>query len=473
MNPSPDTPVYNLKAVVRDTGLKPDTIRAWERRYGLPEPRRTDSGHRLYSQNDINMLKWLVARQNEGMNISRAIELWRQLAESEIDPVEARSSGPLTTLPALTPVAEPIMPAPIADNLSQLRSAWLNACLNFDEQAAERVVAQAFALFSVEVVCIDLLQRGLAQVGEGWFQGHITVQQEHFASALATRRLEALLAATPAPTRPNRILVGCPPGETHTFAPMLVTLLLRRRGWDVVFLGANIPLEDLIATMRAARPQLVVLVAQLLHTAANLLEMAQLLLGERMPLAFGGRIFAQLPELRQRIPGHYLGDHIDAVPQMVEKIMAQGRTQSALTPVSPEYQEALRYFRTRIAPIEAEIWRRLGNTGFDHEHLDKANDYMNRDLMAALTLGDLNFLRPQLEWLAELIETHYELSDQMLGRYLAAYTNAVELHTDGRGAVITDWLQQVAYADLLDEPEQAPAFEIRPLLENRKRSTAN
>ncbi|HMN28091.1 MAG TPA: MerR family transcriptional regulator, partial [Caldilineaceae bacterium] len=79
MNPSPDAPVYNLKAVVRETGLKPDTIRAWERRYGLPEPRRTESGHRLYSLNDINMLKWLIARQNEGVSISRAVELWNRL----------------------------------------------------------------------------------------------------------------------------------------------------------------------------------------------------------------------------------------------------------------------------------------------------------------------------------------------------------------------------------------------------------
>ena len=78
MNPLPNAPVYNLKAVVRETGLKPDTIRAWERRYGLPEPQRADSGHRLYSQNDVNMLKWLISRQDEGMSISRAVVLWRQ-----------------------------------------------------------------------------------------------------------------------------------------------------------------------------------------------------------------------------------------------------------------------------------------------------------------------------------------------------------------------------------------------------------
>ena len=83
---SDKTPTYNLKAVVRETGLKSDTIRAWERRYGIPSPQRSDSGHRLYSQHDINTLKWLLERQNEGMNISRAIELWHRLESEAVDP---------------------------------------------------------------------------------------------------------------------------------------------------------------------------------------------------------------------------------------------------------------------------------------------------------------------------------------------------------------------------------------------------
>ena len=73
------TPIFNLKAVVQETGLKPDTLRAWERRYGLPEPQRTASGHRLYTQRDIAILKWLIDRQVEGLSISRAVALWHEL----------------------------------------------------------------------------------------------------------------------------------------------------------------------------------------------------------------------------------------------------------------------------------------------------------------------------------------------------------------------------------------------------------
>jgi DNA-binding transcriptional MerR regulator len=441
MNASPDAPVYNLKAVVRETGLKPDTIRAWERRYGLPEPQRAESGHRLYSHHDIVMLKWLVARQNEGMSISRAVSLWRQLVESNIDP--ATVNQPL--VPGSAVAVE--HPATAVDYLGELREAWLNACLNFDEQAAERVVTQAFALFPVEVVCSELLQRALSAIGQAWFEGKVTVQQEHFASALATRRLEAILAATPAPTRPGRIVVGCPPEETHVFAPLMLTLLLRRRGWEVIFLGADVPLANLIATTRAARTQLVILVAQQLLTAATLHDMGRLLLQERVPLAFGGRIFSELPELRQRIPGHYLGDQLVEAVQVVENIMALPRVQPAPQPVPAEYEELLQRFRLQYMQIEAAVAQQLAGSGMKPEQMERASQNLGRNIAAALTLGSMDHLHPQLEWVQGLLGGHYRMSSELFTQYMAAYANAVDEHLDGRGDLIVSWLHGAGYGE--------------------------
>ncbi len=72
-------PTYNLKAVLKETGIAADTLRAWERRYGLPMPERTPGGHRLYSQHDIYLVKWLIARQAEGLSISRAVQQWKDV----------------------------------------------------------------------------------------------------------------------------------------------------------------------------------------------------------------------------------------------------------------------------------------------------------------------------------------------------------------------------------------------------------
>ncbi|MEZ4730564.1 MAG: hypothetical protein R3E79_25850 [Caldilineaceae bacterium] len=88
----------------------------------------------------------------------------------------------------------------------------------------------------------------MAKIGEGWYAGQVTVQQEHFAPALAVRRLEALMATTPSPRA--RILVGCPAEEEHTFAPLLLSLLLRRRGGMCSFSAPTFPAGTLWRPLR-------------------------------------------------------------------------------------------------------------------------------------------------------------------------------------------------------------------------------
>ncbi|MGD8857690.1 MAG: MerR family transcriptional regulator, partial [Chloroflexota bacterium] len=77
MQQTRQTPTFNMKAVVQETGIRPDTLRAWERRYDLPTPERTEGGHRIYSQRDVDTLKWLMVRQEEGLSISHAVELFK------------------------------------------------------------------------------------------------------------------------------------------------------------------------------------------------------------------------------------------------------------------------------------------------------------------------------------------------------------------------------------------------------------
>ncbi|MGB5844257.1 MAG: B12-binding domain-containing protein, partial [Anaerolineales bacterium] len=276
MNGPSKTPTYNLKVVIQETGLKPDTLRAWERRYGLPNPKRTAGGHRLYSQYDIEMIKWLIERQNEGLRINHAVELWRNFEETGQDPLQAM---PSPEQPKQT--ATPVVLSGVT--LNEIREKWVAACLAFDEASAENLLAQAFARYPLETVCMEVLQKGLSAVGELWYSGESTVQQEHFASALAIRRLNALLAAAPPPSRRGKILAACPPGEEHIFPLLLITLFFRLRGWDVVYLGANVPLNKLNDAIQTSKPDLFISTAQQLYTAANLYEVAQFLQSEHIP----------------------------------------------------------------------------------------------------------------------------------------------------------------------------------------------
>ena len=108
-------------------------------------------------------------------------------------------------------------------------------------------------MFPVEAVCVEVLQKGLSEIGRLWYENRASVQQEHFASGLAMRRLDALLSATPAPTRNATILVGCAPDEWHVFTPLLLSLLLRRRGSNVIFLGANVPTTRFADTIKKVK----------------------------------------------------------------------------------------------------------------------------------------------------------------------------------------------------------------------------
>ena len=438
------TPIYNLKAVVQETGLKADTLRAWERRYGVPAPQRTDSGHRLYSQHDIEVLKWLIERQDEGMSISRAIDLLhrfedegRDLFESVAAPGAQRA---VETRPAAPKLDQQILSE--AGTIQQMRTAWVDACLSFDEFRAEQLLSQAFALFPAEIVCIELIQHGLHEIGEGWYAGRVTVQQEHFASALAIRRMEALLASTPAPTRPGRILVGCPPEEEHTFVPLLLSLLLRRRGWDVVYLGANVPLRSLEATLATVRPNLVVLTAQQLYTAAGLMEMAELLLKERVPVAFGGLVFTEIPDLHQSLPGYYLGDKLEGAIAEVEHVMTSLKTLPAQHQIGYDYREALEHFRVRQVLIDADIWQQMMDK-MPNRLLATANLNFGRAILAALTLGNMNFLDADIEWVEGLLVNHHQMPADALDEYLEAYYDASLRNLDQRGAVVIEWLSRL------------------------------
>jgi MerR family transcriptional regulator, light-induced transcriptional regulator len=452
---SDKTPTYNLKAVVRETGLKPDTLRAWERRYGVPAPQRTDSGHRLYSQHDIDTLKWLLVRQNEGMSISRAVELWHRLEADGLDPLTATVAPGTQRPPEVRAPIAPLAPATLGegDTVAGLRQAWVNACLAFDEYQAEQLLSQAFALFPAESVCLEVIQKGLAEIGDGWYRGRVTVQQEHFASALALRRMEALLISTPSPTRPGRIMVGCPPDEEHTFVPLMLSLLLRRRGWEVIYLGANVPIRSIETTVSVVRPNLVILTAQQLHTAASLLEMAEVLYRERVPVAFGGLVFTEVPNLHQSIPGYYLGAKLEQATAAIEQIMASLRPMAAQRMVGYDYREAVEQFRARQTLIESEAWQQM-QQHMPKRHLATANQSFGRAIIAALSLGNVNYLDPDIEWIEGLLVNHNEMPAEALEAYLETYYDALVKHLGKSGYLVIEWMARLLGKDAPSEIRQ-------------------
>ncbi len=429
-------PIFNLKAVLQETNIVADTLRAWERRHGLPMPQRTAGGHRLYSQYDIETIKWLLARQAEGLSISRAVDSWNEKIASGLDPL----AGVIPSTFFATQTTPAIYISPDTD-LDSLREQWVAACMKFSELNAEQVLNQAFSMFPVESVCKKVLQKGMAEIGDLWYGNNASVQQEHFASSLAMRRLDALLNASPAPSRNQTVLVGCPPNEWHTFTPLLLTLLLRRRGLNVIYLGANVPADRFAETVATVHANLVVLVAQTLTSAATLQLTALTLSGLRVPAAFGGRIFNLQPNMIDHITGYYLGDSIDFSVEEVERLLTRKVKANTLKTASQAYLAAHQAFVSKRTHIESTVKEWAQPLSISPEDLATGIQFLGDNIAAALQLGDMEHVTDEIEWLKVLLQSH-QRPPQELVDFMNSYSRAIDKHINGQGNPIQTWLKE-------------------------------
>ena len=434
---------FNVKAVVKETGMNPDTLRAWERRYGLPDPERTSGGHRRYSRRDIETIKWLMARQEEGLSISSAVDLWREIDEAGSDPL----AHPRYGIPQRD---ETFVSGP---GLDDLKEEWIKACLEFDDERAERTLDRGFAYYSPDSVVLEVLRAGVSEIGARWSQGEADVQQEHFATAIASRRLHNLLSAAPPPVREQKVLLACPPHEEHSFGLLVLAVLLRRRGWPIVYLGANVPLEELIATLDRTSPGIVVASAQSLPAAASLASLSDLMKEAKQTLGYGGEIFARLDGARARIVGHYLGDDLRDAPTRVEQLIATAPPVPETQPLEERFEIALDQFSRRHPFLEATLIEENPSLALSADELDSINDIMARWIKAGLKLGELSLIEQDPAWVQWVLETHNEDHEQAAA-YLRAYEAAARTHFDADSFVLS-WLKDLPDA-LIDSPHTVP-----------------
>lgn len=301
-------PLYNIKAVEQSTGISASTLRAWERRYNICRPHRAASGYRLYSDRDITIIRWLKTQVDVGMSISQAVAWLENLIEDAGNLAQVILPGNSEVGPTqFVPATHQMMQR----NYTTLQSELLQALLTFDETAAEQVLAEAFALYPMELIGENLITPVLVEIGERWHRREITVTREHYASALLQQQLAAILRTAPRPNKKFLIWVMCGPGEDHEIGAMLLTIYLRRAGYQAQYLGKNIMAADLISDVGYYQPALILLSAATEETAQRLGSLTAALnqlTSFRPIVGYGGRIFQQQPTLRNQITGIYMGD---------------------------------------------------------------------------------------------------------------------------------------------------------------------
>ncbi len=239
---------HPIQVVARRTGLTVDVLRAWEKRYAVVEPGRSEGGRRLYSDDDIERLRLLRRASRAGRRISLVSslgtgELAALVREDEREEVEA---GPEEELSEAT-TAELYLKTCLAA-MERMDARELDDVLN---RALLTLSAQAF----IEGVAAPLMRR----TGEAWSDGTVRPAHEHVASAVLRRVMGKLLEGLQPAVGAPIAVIGTPAGENHEFGALFAAATAGALGWNVTYLGPDLPAEDIAAAVRDTGADAVIL----------------------------------------------------------------------------------------------------------------------------------------------------------------------------------------------------------------------
>jgi DNA-binding transcriptional MerR regulator len=255
--------VLRIGELSKRSGVSTDLLRAWERRYGLLQPVRSPGGLRLYTPADVERVRRMRRHLDDGLAAAEAAAL--ALRDEPGEGVEA------------TPAAA--RPAAVRDELT-------DALDRFDEPRAQAILDRLLAVATVDTLLSEVVLPYLHELGERWERGDASVAQEHFASAVLRGRLLGLARGWGLGLGPLAVL-ACLPGEHHDLGLIAFGLALRSRGWRIVYLGPDSPMETVEEVSRRLDPSLVVLAALSAERLRPVLPQLRELAG-RHRLAIGG-----------------------------------------------------------------------------------------------------------------------------------------------------------------------------------------
>ena len=301
--PTPPTvPRYPVRLVALRTGLSPHVLRAWERRYHVVSPTRTEGGQRLYSDLDVERLLRLRRLTEQGHAIGRIAslplpELVRLEEELPAERVEIASQG-----------------------AADAATGALQAARRFDAVELQAVLERAAVTLGVPVFLDQVVSPLLERIGEGWSERSVSVAQEHMASAVVRRVLGWLLRVYEVRNGAPGVVVATPPHHAHELGALMAAASAAAEGWNVTYLGPDLPVADLVSAVGQSGARAVAisavyqpeggdLLGVLRDTRARLPTDVTLLVGGSGALqvraeaeAAGARVIESLAEFRALLP---------------------------------------------------------------------------------------------------------------------------------------------------------------------------
>jgi DNA-binding transcriptional MerR regulator/methylmalonyl-CoA mutase cobalamin-binding subunit len=294
---------YPIRVVSRRTGLSTYAIRAWEKRYGAVEPKRTGTNRRLYSSEDLERLALLRRATLAGRSIGQIAKLPTRRLKALVEEDEAAAR------------AVPRLAAPERSPRSADEAKFLDACF----EAAERLDSAAFQS-ALDQAAISLSRPALMEqvmaplmhrIGDAWRGGSLRVAHEHLASALVRTFAGGLDGAFQVPASAPEIVVTTPAGQLHEIGALLAAVTAASEGWRATYLGPSLPAEEIAAAARQKHARAVALSIVYPvddpHMRSELSRLSQLL-GPSTAILVGGRGASSYRSLLSEAGARHLPD---------------------------------------------------------------------------------------------------------------------------------------------------------------------
>jgi DNA-binding transcriptional MerR regulator len=287
IEPTPQTQLP-IAAVSSLLGIPVPTIRSWERRYGFPEPARTEGKHRRYSVDEIDQLRKLRDEITRGHSAREAVDIVQ---------AEARDGRPHT----------------------ELFDRFLRSAMQLDPAGLREALTEGADTIGVEATIRDVALPAMREMGSRWKAGVCDTDHEHLATEAVRVWLARQSAMAPPPFQPFPLVLACGPKDLHTIGLEAFGVILSRRGWSIRTLGPLTPVDSLVAAVRAAEARAAIVTSQRSATrraAVEAIEAVETLPGVKA--FFAGAAFGP-SAARKDVPGTYLGDDVVAAADILER----------------------------------------------------------------------------------------------------------------------------------------------------------
>jgi DNA-binding transcriptional MerR regulator/methylmalonyl-CoA mutase cobalamin-binding subunit len=286
---------YTIQQMASLTGVKPVTLRAWERRYGLLHPQRSEGRYRMYGQQDVDTIMRVSALLDKGMSIKQAAEVVQQQRPHEVSP----KAGSHWTV---------------------YIEGMLEAVTRLDEVALEKAYHKALSDFPIAIVLRQVIIPLLQELGQRWEDGRGSVAEEHFFSVYLRNQLGAQFHHQRAMVGDRRLLAACLPGEYHDSGLLIFALAAQALSYQVTMLGANMPLEELITAAKQTQADGIVLSGSIVNSFKdNKTKLQRLIQQASIPVMIGGVVSQSCLREISAIGAIALGTDIDNALSIVDK----------------------------------------------------------------------------------------------------------------------------------------------------------